>query len=411
MKRRIAPLVALVLGLPALTALDACGAAMPAGSAATQAAAPFAVDRAAPVYKSLHLFKGGGDGANPYDALTPLNGSLYGVTYGDKLGSSGLGTVFRISASGEESVLYRFKGSPSDGAEPVGKLVAMNGMLYGTSYNGGAKNLGTVFAISPAGKEHLVYSFQGGSDGTNPAAGLTVADGKFYGTTVDSGGASQGDGTVFEVTPAGAEHVLHTFQGFPTDGESPYGQLLLVGNELYGTTQNGGANHDGTVFAMSTAGKERFVYSFAGPPDGGLAIGGLIKVGASFYGTTEDGGSANGGAIFKVSNAGKEQVVYSFKGQPLDGSTPRDSLVEVKGSLYGTTYDGGKNSMGSIFETTTAGKEQMLYSFKGEPKDGANPFGGLVVLNGVLYGTALSGGFHTGGANHPYGGSVFKLTP
>src|SRR6202042_3562831 len=163
-----------------------------------------------------------------------------------------------------ETVLYRFKGYPSDGAEPVGKLTTLNGMLYGTTYNGGAKDLGSVFEISPAGKERLVYSFQGGKDGTNPGAGLTVIAGKLYGTTVDSGGASQGNGTVFDLTTAGDEHVLYTFKGYPNDGESPYCQLLAVNGELYGTTQEGGANRDGTVFAISTAGKERLVYSFGG---------------------------------------------------------------------------------------------------------------------------------------------------
>lgn len=389
---------------------------MPGGPAIPQAAGSYAVGlreaaAAGPGYKSLHLFKGEADGANPYDALTPVDGSLYGVTYGNKIGPGGLGTVFRISSSGKESVLYRFRGYPNDGAEPVGQLVALNGTLYGTTYNGGAKDLGSVFAISTAGKEHLVYSFQGGSDGTNPGAGLTVVAGKLYGTTVDSGGVSQGDGTVYSVTPSGDEHVLHTFEGYPTDGEAPYCRLLAVGDELYGTTQSGGTDRDGTVFAISTAGKERVVYSFAGPPDGGLAIGGLIKVGASFYGTTEEGGSANDGIVFKVSGAGKEQVVYNFAGQPSDGSTPRDTLLDVKGTLYGTTYDGGKNDMGTIFETSTSGKEKVLYSFKGEPKDGANPFAGLIEFDGVLYGTALNGGVHTGGQNHPYGGSVFKLTP
>ena len=412
MTTRIVPFGTLLLSLLTAVALDACDARMSAGPAILQTAEADAVAAGGAVYKSLHLFAGGADGANPYDALTPLGGSLYGVTYGNKIGTGGYGTVFRVSASGTETVLYRFAGSPKDGAEPVGKLVVLNGMLYGTTYNGGTKDLGTVFAVDTSGKEHLVYSFQGGSDGTNPAAGLIVMSGKLYGTTVDSGGGSQGDGTVFDVTPSGDEHVLHTFQGYPNDGESPYGQLLAAGGQLYGTTQSGGANRYGTVFAISTAGKEHVVYSFAGPPDdGALAIGGLIKVGAFFYGTTEDGGSSNDGTVFRVSGAGNESVVYDFKGQPSDGSSPRATLLEMNGLLYGTTYEGGAESMGSIFETTTSGGEKILYSFKGEPKDGANPFAGLVTFNGALYGTALNGGRHTGGATHPYGGGLFKLTP
>ena len=171
-------------------------------------------------YKSLYLFRGGSDGANPFSSLTNVKGTLYGVTYGNRVGACGYGTVFSVSPQGKERALYCFKGTP-DGAEPVGSLLAVGGSLYGTTFNGGAHGMGSVFQIDTSGKEHVIYSFAGGKDGTNPGAGFVELGGKLYGTTLDNGGSEQGTGTVFEVSTAGIEHVLYTFKGFPEDGETP----------------------------------------------------------------------------------------------------------------------------------------------------------------------------------------------
>lgn len=283
----------------------------------------------------------------------------------------------------------------------------MNGKLYGTTYIGGKDDFGTVFEVSTSGAERVIYSFKGGADGTNPGAGLIAVHGKLYGTTVDSGAASQGNGTVFDVTTSGEEHVLHTFKGYPHDGESPYSPLIAVRGELYGTTKNGGKDRYGTVFEINTSGKERVLYSFQGPPDGASPLGSLLLVKNLFYGTTYGGD----GTVFKVSLSGKESVVHAFTGPPTDGSSPASGLTLMHGKLYGTTYDGGANDYGAIFDTTTSGKEALLYSFKGAPKGGANPFGILINLSGALYGTTVNGGINTGGQNHPDGGIVFRLVP
>ena len=196
----------------------------------------------------LYSFKGGTDGADPQAGLIAVNGLLYGTTlYG---GISDYGTVFTIAPSGYESVLYSFNGG-ADGANPQAALLNMKGKLYGTtSKEGGAPtDSGTVFTITPSGYESVLYSFKGGTDGATPLADLTDVKGLIYGTTY-SGGASNA-GTVFTVTPAGYESVLLSFTD-GADGGYPYAGLTDVKGKLYGTTFFGGGGYrDGTVFTVS----------------------------------------------------------------------------------------------------------------------------------------------------------------
>jgi uncharacterized repeat protein (TIGR03803 family) len=398
------PMRRAALALVVALAMPGCGGAAMAPAVPNGIPAAASDGRSA-AYKSLHLFRGGADGANPYSALTDVKGTLYGVTYGNRVGTCGYGTVFSVTPAGKERAIYCFKGMP-DGAEPVGTLLAVGGSLYGTTFNGGSHGLGSVFQIDTSGKEHVIYSFAGGKDGTNPGAGLIELGGKLYGTTLDSGGAEQGTGTVFEVSTAGKERVLYTFKGFPSDGETPDSSLIAVNGSLYGTTQSGGANRFGTVFVVDTSGHERMLYSFKGAPDGALPIGNLLDVRGVLYGTT----SGSPGTVFKITTSGVESVVYTFAGAPTDGSGPHSGLTAVGKTLYGTTEYGGANDLGTIFSMTKSGKERMLYSFKGTPKDGANPFGNLTAIGHVLYGTALNGGINVNGLNHPDAGSIFKIT-
>ena len=139
------------------------------------------------------------------------DGNFYGTTYFG--GSHGFGTVFKVTPSGTETVLYSFAGG-SDGEHPyAGVIQGSDGNFYGTTYQGGASGYGTVFKVTPSGTETVLYSFAGGSsDGANPEAGLTQgSDGNFYGNT-SAGGASN-LGTVFELTPGGTETILHAFAG------------------------------------------------------------------------------------------------------------------------------------------------------------------------------------------------------
>jgi uncharacterized repeat protein (TIGR03803 family) len=201
----------------------------------------------------LHSFQGGNDGANPWGALLYVSPTFYGTTSID--GSSGDGTVFIMSKSGKERVLYAFKGGP-DGANPWAGLVALNGALYGTTFYGGtgsgcgSSTCGTVFQVTTSGAESVVYSFKGGtSDGANPWAPLTVMNGQLYGPTSSGGAANVG--TIFQLSPSGGESVLYSFKN-ARDGAHPIAGLLPVGSTLYGTTfGGGGASGAGTVFTLS----------------------------------------------------------------------------------------------------------------------------------------------------------------
>jgi len=247
----------------------------------------------------LHRFSGGDDGANPYDGLTGEGGALFGTTAAG--GSRSSGTVFTISASGTESVLYSFGAYSNDGATPVARLLDASGTFYGTTVYGGghcgSSGCGTVFKITPSGTETVVYAFKGGKDGAQPMTPLVEVHGNFYGTT--SQGGSQNAGTVFEITSAGAEKLLYTFKG-GADGAIPQ-ELIAFNGTLYGTTSAGGSKNDGTIFALSLSGKKSLLYSFTGGKDGAEPRAGLHELKGRLYGTTGEGGSAGAGTVFSIS--------------------------------------------------------------------------------------------------------------
>jgi uncharacterized repeat protein (TIGR03803 family) len=232
--------------------------------------------------------------------------------------------------------------------------------------------------------------------------------GAFYGTTT-GGGDGYYYGTVFKLSMAGSESVIYSFQA-GADGATPNSTLINVNGGLFGTTAHGGLNNCtegcGTVFAVSTSGIENVLYRFQGGADGVYPLG-LINMSGKFYGTTNVGGASNEGSVFEPSQAGKESILYSFKGGT-DGVQPEAGLIAVNGTLYGTTYFGGTNGCnggfgcGTIYSIGTSGEERVLYQFKGGA-DGAYPVGDLLNIKGRLYGTTSSGG--------AYGnGTVFALT-
>ena len=213
----------------------------------------------------LYAFKCRPDGFTPNGGLVlDAAGNLYGTTYGG--GGSNEGTVFKLAPDGTETILYAFPGG-SDAAYPVAGLIAdQNGNLFGTTYGGGNAALGTVFKLTTSGEETVLYSFKGGSDGANPFARLAEdASGNLYGTTWGGGGNGcngGGCGTVFRVAPDGAEAVLHSFAG-GSDGFGPYaGVTLDASGNLYGSTLYGGGsgcsgNGCGLVFRLAPGGAKK----------------------------------------------------------------------------------------------------------------------------------------------------------
>jgi uncharacterized repeat protein (TIGR03803 family) len=375
----------------------------------------------AQTYRVLYSFQSGSDGTEPWGGvIRNVNGALYGTTFTG--GSSDYGTVFKLSNTGKETILHSFTGAP-DGRGPYSGVVAdANGNLYGTTFFGGKlscgrymEGCGTVFKLSKSGKETVLYTFTGGSDGANSSAGLIMdARGNLYGTTFYGGDLScgqngQGCGTVFKLSRSGKETVLHSFTG--KDGANPYAGLIMdAQGNLYGTTIFGDnlacglGLGCGGVFKLSKTGSETVLYSFTGHADGGVPYAGVIvDAKLNLYGTTTIGGASCCGTVFKLTPTGKETVLYSFTGGS-DGLAPYAGVIQdSRGNLYGTTYQGGSGGYGTVFKLSKTGKETVLHAFSGA--DGADLYAGVIMdAKGDLYGSAILGGASNNGV-------AFKLRP
>ena len=351
------------------------------------------------------------DGAYPYTGPISVKGTLYGTT--TDAGANSYGTVYSVdSRTGTETVLHAFAGG-TDGALPYAGLIDVKGTLYGATGNGGDGGncylgCGTVFAIALKTRaEKVLHSFGSGTDGVSPGAALIDVGDVLYGTTM-AGGAS-GEGTVFSLDPkTGSEAVLHSFSN-RTDGACPYASLIDAKGTLYGTTSIGGPYGGGTVFAIDPkTGTETVLYSFGNGSDGAAPVAGLIDVKGILYGTTALGGKYDGGTVFSLDlKTGAEIVLHSFDLNGSDGAEPEATLVDINGTLYGTTYEGGTALGGAAFSLDPkTGKETVLYSFCTAHycTDGQNPIAGLSNVNGTLYGTTWGGG-------NALNGVVFAITP
>ncbi len=270
----------------------------------------------------------------------------------------------------------------------------------------------------------MLYSFGSSTaNGANPNEGVIIDNkGNLYGTT--AWGGSNNLGTVFKLTASGTLSVLHSFTGWPADGEQPdadlgqpiWGQAepepgltMDEDGNLYGNTQFGGGFGGGTVFKLNSSGTETVLHSFYGW-DGIYPSGQLVRdESGNLYGTTTYGGPLNRGTVFKIDMTGNLTVLYSFKGSGLDG-TGKDPayplaglIIDNSGNLYGTTVNGGANGSGTVFKLDGSGTLTVLHSFGTGSTDGAFPESELIRDNkGSLYGTTVFGG-----ANNL--GTVFKL--
>jgi uncharacterized repeat protein (TIGR03803 family) len=191
----------------------------------------------------------------------------------------------------------------------------------------------------------LLHGFLGGNDGANPTSGVIFGpNGYIYGTTFDGGSYNQG--TVFSISPGGRYKLLHTFTG-GVDGGSPNNQLTWVGTSLYGTTDYGGDYRVGTIFAIDpTTGAVTTLYSFRGGADGAIPDCAMISDSAgNLYGTTIVGGGNTEGTVFRFEpSSGTLTTLYSFEGGP-DGAYPSGRLArDAWGNLYGATSAAGEHS-------------------------------------------------------------------
>jgi uncharacterized repeat protein (TIGR03803 family) len=367
----------------------------------------------------IYSFTGGSDGNEPLfsGVVRDAKGNFYGTTYAG--GAFNYGTVFKVDASGNETVLHSFGqgsfGPGNDGRTPyAGVVIDPSGHLFGTTYEGGIKNqqcgkgCGIVFEIEPNGGEKVLHRFTGGTDGGLPFGGvIRDSHGNLYGTTEIGG--TLGAGTIFKVDPSGTETILYSFAAQP---DAQYPEAALIRDEagnFYGTTSAGGVYGLGTVFELDTSGHESVLYSFAGSfnsdgqgPDTAL----LRSPNGDLYGTTFQGGNGIG-TVFKVDTSGHETILHAFGSVPNDGAYPESPLAfDSQGNIYGTTIQGGTVGLpgGILFQISAEGSYSVVYDFGGKA-DGSAPAGPLLPgLDGSFFGTTSSGGVEGPG-------TVYQLTP
>lgn len=374
--------------------------------------------------KTLYSFTSLSDGAAPSAPLIEAtDGNLYGTaqvggTYGD-------GTVFKADSAGNVTTLHEFSGS--DGWGINGSLIqASDGNFYGTTDWGGAYDEGTIFRIDSSGNFTSLYSFTGGDDGGEVLGNLIQAkDGFLYGTTFQGG--TSNSGAVFKTDLSGNLSTLYSFTG-DTDGYGPAGLIQGTDGFFYGGTQNGGdfscgagpGYGCGTIFKIDSEGDLQTLYTFTGGQDGAEIDESLFQANDGyFYGTSVFGGDPSCtvstytgcGTIFKIDSSGDFTLLHDFTGGA-EGGVPFSSLIQAgDGDFYGTATAGGDPSCsvtasgenypsyigcGTVFQMDSAGNVNALYSFKGSPNDGSNPFAAVVEgSDGYLYGTTRWGGTAT----------------
>jgi uncharacterized repeat protein (TIGR03803 family) len=350
---------------------------------------------------TLHSFNGG-DGRSPEATLVQgSDGNFYGMTALG--GAHAKGTVFRIDPAGSLTTLHSFSGFPGDGAVPVGGLIqGTDGDFYGTTASGGAFFQGTVFRMTSSGAITLLHSFNSFlGEGAVPVAGLVQgSDGNFYGTTALGGEHFQG--TMFKIDATGTFTTLHSFSGSPSEGANPVAALVEGSDgNFYGTTPSGGEHFKGTVFQITPAGALTILHSFSGyPGDGAVPFAALVQGNdGNFYGTTAVGGAHFKGTVFNIDPAGSLTTLHSFSGSAGEGANPVAALVQGSdGNFYGTTALGGTHFRGTVFNIDATGSLTTLHSFSGSPGEGALPFAGMVQgSDGNFYGTTALGGAHGAG--------------
>jgi uncharacterized repeat protein (TIGR03803 family) len=307
---------------------------------------------------TLYTFKGAPDGYGAVQVVLDPDGNLYGTTQYGGTGTCsngaypGCGTVFKLAATGEETILHSFTGSP-DGSWPNGLIRDAKGNLYGTTYLGGSgagtcfgTGCGTVYKIDPAGKETVLFRFDDGADGGLPLANLLLADGALYSTTAAGGtgpcknsyNSIVGCGTIFKLVGR-KETVLHNFQGF--DGSWPESNVVRdsAGN-LYATALQGGlfTTYDcdfgcGAVVKLEPSGKETILHFFEDQNDGESPTGMVIDSKDNLFGSAGGLGTV-AGTVFEIDAKGQFTILHAFEGQ--GAGEPGDLILDDQGNLYGS---------------------------------------------------------------------------
>jgi len=351
-------------------------------------------------FTKLLDFTGAVNGSYPLSSLISDGTFLYGLT--SEGGTSNLGTIFKIKSDGTGyAKLLDFAGT-SNGSRPYGSLFSDGTFLYGMTYNGGTFAQGTIFRIMPDGTGFVkLFDFEETVSGSYPWGSL-ISDGTFLFGMTQSGGTNN-LGTIFRILPNGTGFVkLLDFAG-STNGRYPLGSLISDGTFLYGMTQLGGTNNQGTIFKILPDGTG-FVklLDFTGAANGSQPYGSLIFDGVFLYGMTGGGGTYNQGTIFKIMPNGAGYTKLFEFDDAISGTYPRGSLVSNGTFLYGMTEFDGTNDLGTIFRITPNGTGFANLLDFSLTATGSNPQGSLISDGTFLYGMAKYGGTNNQGTLFKY---------
>ena len=338
------------------------------------------------------LYNFGVKTSDPKKPITPgilsqgRDDNLYGSTFGG--GTKGLGTVFRITPKGTLTVLYNF--DQVHGAHGFGLAIAADGHFYGTASAGGSLGHGALFRIGLSGDLTEIHNFTGHRGGATPYAapiqGTEGTDGSFYGATYYGG---QGMGTVYKVTASGNLTTLHSFDS--AEGGNPESPLIQSADgNFYGTTYMGGVNQLGGVYKITPSGEFSELHSFDGN-DGAFPNNLVLGNDGNFYGTTYDGGAGSHGVVFKITPAGVFAVLYAFNGKSDGGCTYAGLVQATDGNFYGATLYGGTNRMGTLYRISPEGGFTVLTNL--DATTGSDAEVTMVQhTDGMLYGDTASAG-------------------
>jgi uncharacterized repeat protein (TIGR03803 family) len=383
----------------------------------------FAVATAsAQTYTILYTFQGGTDGGFPQGGLyRDSSGNLYGITNtaGNRndCNDYGCGTVYKLDPSGQLTVLHTFTGGVDGWPNATwGSLIPdQNGNLYGMASIGGLHDNGTDFRITPSGAFTVVHTFPSSpNDGEGPQFTLyrDPATGLIYGTTFNGGANSYGAVYVLTKAGFGSDAVLHSFTF--GDGAFPQGSVTEDGSgNIYGTAGQGGTGNCGVAFKMRNNGTGYTVlHNFTCAPDGYFPGSVVVDAQGNMYGGTQEGGDPNAcpffgcGIIFKISPSGQETILHTFRNS--EGAVPNELMFDSHGLLWGTTAGGGAHDQGTIFTITTDGTYTDVYDFEGGMQGGV-PYAGLIEdSQGNFYGTVGGGILNCIQSGC---GMIFKFTP
>jgi uncharacterized repeat protein (TIGR03803 family) len=346
-------------------------------------------------------------GGFPSPLVQGFDGELYGTTW--TYGANGSGTAFKTTLQGALTTLHNFcsETNCADGMLPSGIPLTLgkNGSLYGGTLTWGANNAGTLFSMTESGQLTTLYNLGQANGPASRVSLLQLNDGSFYATSTWGGVACQingasGCGTLFKTSPTGVVTTVYAFcshqqkGGNCPDGAFPANLILGLNGYLYGTTEYGGRFNGGTIFQVTPSGQFSTLYSFCAQTDCADGAGPTSLFQASdgnLYGTS-GGGTNNYGTIFRLTVTGTLTTLYSFCSVTgcNDGYQPEFLMEASDGNLYGTTYGGGTDLEGTIFQLTMSGNLTTLHSFV--VTDGAQPIGIIQDTDGNFYGATTNGG-------------------